>query len=223
MKTSRKIKWRKLLLELVVVFLGVSGGFFLNNWRDSRNNIYLEKRYIEGFIQNADSNLVELKGIIREDSISLQQIHNYLDSLKKENFNFDSILPIISSIVNVSKATLVTSTYETIKYSGNLNILRDYSLKENIVAHHNRIEGVVYVDSYYQSYFNDFIMPFVIRNLDMSKGTFFDPTLKLKAEFFNVTAGYYSIKLQRMQAMENLAENTKKLKAELETYLANEF
>ncbi len=36
----------KLVLELFIVFLGVSGGFFLNNWGIQQDEIELEDKYL---------------------------------------------------------------------------------------------------------------------------------------------------------------------------------
>jgi len=39
-----KTKWSKLILELFVVFLGVTAGFVLNNWRMSKQEYKLEQK-----------------------------------------------------------------------------------------------------------------------------------------------------------------------------------
>ena len=52
---------RNLALQLFVVFLGVSAGFLLNNWRISQEEQKLEERDISAFLQDIDYNQAQLK------------------------------------------------------------------------------------------------------------------------------------------------------------------
>ncbi|MBN2362656.1 hypothetical protein JXL83_00830 [candidate division WOR-3 bacterium] len=63
----------KLTLELLVVFLGVTAGFVLNNWRSDFQERQLEKKYIAGFLQDIQFNIEELETQIEKDSTWLER------------------------------------------------------------------------------------------------------------------------------------------------------
>ena len=158
-KNKNQVNWKRLFLELMVVFLGVSGSFIINNWRDSKKNIELEYRYINSFVQNIDSNIVFLKENIGVDTLTLSELKNKMNVLEERDVHPDSLMSIIEIVLSVSKLELQKSTFDDIKYSGNLNIIRDFSIKEKIISYYNLIDGAIYIDGYYNRYFSEMILP----------------------------------------------------------------
>jgi hypothetical protein len=223
MKTKRTIDWRKLLLELIVVFLGVTGGFVLNNWRDDYKNLKSEHKYMDSFVQNVDSNIVRLKEMILEDSIWLSSLRSNMLLMRDLKLPRDSNKVVIRQIVQVSKLILQNSTFEDMRYSGNLNIIRDYYLKEKIVSYHNSIEGSMYIDAYYNNYFQEFVMPFVINNYDLANDSFFDRGDKIQKQLFNITGGFHSLRYQRSENIRELLAESIQMKADLQEYINSNF
>lgn len=215
----KNINWQKLILELFVVFLGVTGGFILNNFRDTQKDKQLEIKYIESFIQNTNSNIEELTSIIKDDSIWFKKMSIKLHLMVVDSLPQDSTSTIIKSILMASNLGLVTSTFEDIKYSGNLNLIRDYKLKEEIVKYHNQIEGSMFIDKYYNEYFSNFVMPFIIDKYDLAKNKFFSFDNQTKGKLFNTTAGYYSMRQQRTGNLKKLLLQSEQLKIKLEDSL----
>ena len=71
MKRKKKkefINWRQLGLELLVVFLGVTAGFILNNWRSSAQENQLRDKYLTSFHRDISQNIEDLKKSIDADS-----------------------------------------------------------------------------------------------------------------------------------------------------------
>lgn len=223
MANKEKINWRKLLLELLVVFLGVTSGFVLNNWRDNNKNIQLEKRYIESFIQNIDSNIVSLEDDIATDTVLLNKLDEKLKASAFSELENDSIISFVNLILYVSKLDIQTSTYEDIKHSGNLNIIHNYSLKENIVEYYDYVSGAFYVDKHYNSFFSEQILPFAMKNINFNASRFMTNDKNNKIRLFNIGMGYYSMRQQRTIVLKGLLKESKKLKSQLEVYLKEEY
>lgn len=215
----KTINWHKLGLELLVVFLGVTGGFILNNWRDKQKNKQQEQNYIKGFIQDIDTSIEEIKGILDDDSIWFDNMSVKLRLMAKDSLALDSQVAIIHEILMVSNLSIETSTFEDIKFSGNLNLIRHFGLKESIVKYHNQIEGIFFVDTYYNQYFSDFVMPFVLNNFDMAKDSFFTYNDEIKGKLYNTTVGYYSMRQQRSDALQGTLESSNELRIQLKKYI----
>lgn len=86
-------RYRKILLELFIVFLGVYLAFQLNNYKEGREADKLQRNYYEIMLNELRSNLVEITETKR-------QVDTYLEDLttkisKKEN-------PIIAPLLKVN-------------------------------------------------------------------------------------------------------------------------
>ncbi len=78
----RDYDWKKLFFELIVVFLGVKAGFLLNNWQLEKQDELLEKKYMNGFLQDVNTNITELKTAIKSDSLWLNRAKPKLMRIK---------------------------------------------------------------------------------------------------------------------------------------------
>lgn len=218
-----KPNWRRLALELLVVFLGVSSGFILNNKREDFKDKKLEYLYIESFIRNIDTNIVGLQENIKNDTVWKKKTEKTIALIHANKYPVDSTSVLINSILEASKVSLVTSTYEDIKSSGNFNIIRDFTIKEKIISYHSSIDGVKYVDEYYNSFFQDFSLPFLLEKYNIVKDEFLRNKVESRYELYNIVMGNFSIRTQRTQTIIDLLESSEQLKKDLQAYIQNEF
>ena len=209
---TENLNWKKLTLELIVVFLGVTSGFLLNNWQLQRQDRKLEEKYKRDFIQDMDENINALQTAILYDSMWINNIKPKFLSIKQGTITVDSASALVKHIVEISKAEVQTGTYENITNSGNLNIISDFHLKKLIVDYHVSLDGVKYIDEFFYRYFHDYVMPFILTNFNMLKGIFDDPAILKTKEFANIIAGYYSLVQQRKTAYQKLLTESFTLK-----------
>ncbi|MFC2133114.1 hypothetical protein ACFLTH_00735 [Bacteroidota bacterium] len=214
----RNSNWKKLFFELIVVFLGVSSGFFLNNWRMEEQEKQVEDKYLAAFLNDVNENIPELKNIIESDSIWLTRVTPKLELIQNETLSLDSALILTSLIASISRLDVHNGTYEDITNSGNLNLISDFKLKSLIVDYNIVINGVGFIDDYFYKYFNDFVMPFIFKEFSVLKGEFNNPTVIKSVRFANVVAGYYSMVQQRSAAYSDLLDKTYTLRDELMNY-----
>jgi len=202
----------KLLLELIVVFLGVSSGFILNNWRTQQRDKELEVKYIAGFIQDMNDNIPEVESILESDSIWLERATPMLLAIRNKSLQKDSAEAAIAMIIGVQKLNLNTGTYRDITNSGNLNLIRDFVLKRQIIDYHLALEGATFLDNYFYTYFSDLVMPFIFSEYSVLTQEFKDLEIIRTIEFSNVFAGYFSLVQQRVAEYKTLLEESYGLK-----------
>ena len=211
----KKYDWQKLLLELVVVFLGVTAGFLLNNWQNQKQTSSLENKYLNGFLQDANANISELNNAVKADSLWLHNVKPKLLDLRNGKLKPDSANGLFKMIVNISKADIKTGTYDAIVNSGNMNIISNYMIKKQIVDYSSSISGTRYIEDYFYQYFNEFVMPFVFSNYNILKGAFDNPGIIKTTKFSNVVTGYYSMVQQRLASYKKLLDDSLKLRDKL--------
>lgn len=207
--------WGKLFFELIVVFLGVTAGFLLNNWQLQRQDSSLEKKYLGGFLQDAEANINDLSEAVKLDSLWLFAARPKLIEIQKGTLNTDSANHLIKQIVRISKVDFHSGTYEDIINSGNLNILSNYNLKKQIVEYNVTISGVKFIDDYFYRYFSDFVMPFLFSSYNVLAEKLVSPEIIKTVQFSNVISGYYSMVQQRKSGYERLLKKSISLRDEL--------
>ena len=212
----RNYDWKKLFFELIVVFLGVTAGFLLNNWQLEKQDERLEEKYLNSFLEDVNANISDLESLIESDSVWLSLARPKLMEIKAGTITLDSATSTLRMIVNISKSGLQSGTYENITNSGSLNIIGDYNLRKQIVDYHDAISGVGFIEDYFYQYFGDFVMPFIFSNFSVLRGQFSNPRIIKDIQFQNVIAGYYSMIQQRKKAYEGLLEKSYQLQKSLE-------
>ena len=218
-KTYHKIKnyeWGKLFFELIVVFLGITAGFILNNWRMEQEEVKHEQKYLNSFLQDVNYDIPELEKAVESDSLWLARTQPLLTEIINNEISIDSAQALVKLITSISKMNASTSTYEEISNSGNLNIISDFELKSQIVKYYLDVGGVGFIDDYFQKYFSDIVMPFVLTEFSVLTEKFNNQETIRSVQFSNVVAGYYSMVQQRMEAYNALLKDSYLLRDKLE-------
>ena len=208
----KKYNWGKLGLELLVVFLGVSSGFLLNNWRERQQEQKLEQKYIKGFLKDVGANEEQLKKMIAADSLWLDQSTQNVLAMRGDSLLLDSAEAVTKKIIGINRVQFYEGTYRDITNSGNLNIIRDFELRSGIVDYQIALNDVRFVDDYFYQFFNDFVMPFVLANFDVLTASFKDESSYRTLEFSNVFVGYYAMVQQRRKAYSDLLDKSRSFK-----------
>ena len=211
----RKYDWNKLILELIVVFLGVSSGFFLNNWQIEKQEKKLEQQYISAFLIDIDENIKELERVINDDSLWIKRAKPLLYSMYGDSLNPDSAGSIMKLVTQSSRINAQAGTYEDITNSGNLNLINDFNLKRNIIDYYIEIEGVRFLEEFFNDYLNIQVLPFILSDFSILKENFIDPNSINSNRFSNSFAGYYGLMQQRVDAYVKLLDKAILLKEEL--------
>jgi hypothetical protein len=216
---TNNINWRHLTLELFVVFLGVTAGFILNNWRSNIHDIKYEQRYLQGFLQDIEANIETIEEQVLRDSLWLERSKLLLDSLEKSSLSLDSAEAVVGRITEYSKITTINGTWKDIINSGNLNLIRNLELKEEIVSYQVEIEGVEFIDDYLFQYYDTYNMPFLVEEFSILKGSLEDSNKIFGTRFTNIFAIYYSFVNQRFGAYKDLLQSSFNLQESLKQNL----
>lgn len=220
---KKKINWTYYLAELLVVFIGVTAGFLLNNWRVDQSEKKLEQKYLNSFysdILEDESSLDSLiiRGKAKEDTLL---------SVLKKSIIIDTPLTEAQAQVVVTEMLYLewfspsNDTYDDILNSGNLNLISDYSLKEKISSYYKFTEEVNNVEKYYLDHMDNFGFPFLYKNFHLFKREFVNEKSYQSLEFTNIYLAFFALLQQNVKVYEEALEKNHELKAELEKVLYN--
>ena len=215
---KKKIDWLNHSISLIVVFLGVTAGFILQNQKDNASDRDLEKKYISSFINDIDNNIEELKNLIENDSLWLGNNMYSAVYIMGDTLSYDSACSLIKSMVYFSEFSEQTDTYEDISGSGNLNLIKDFEMKNEIIAYHKSLKDYGFLERYSQEYYSTNFLPFIMNNFDLFTNIIIPKEIYKTVKFKNVVGGFISYTQQRIFAHKELLEESYNLKALLENY-----
>lgn len=209
MSSRKTINWSKLILELIVVFLGVTAGFILNNLRDNQEDKRTARKYIEGLKDDVNANIMELGNAIKADSIWLSRSGYAIRQMMNGDIEADSADALVMNMVWFSEFGPRTTTYDDMINSGNLNLIKNYDLRQSIVSYHKKVMEMQVLDDYFKVYFNGIFTPYIMKELDMLNQKLADRQEYRSMEFRNLFTAYYSILQQRMKAYSDLLDESR--------------
>jgi len=160
------------MIETIVVMIGVTAGFGLTNWAESNK----EKKLSAEYMKNLSSDLEnDIKNLTLNDSLTSQKIQdmtNLLIILKTNDFEqVDSIGKLLkAAFENVLFFYPSQTTYESIKQGGQVNIIKDVKLKNDLIYLYDfqyaqlKINENVILSSIRQD-----VEPFIVENFDLTE------------------------------------------------------
>ena len=214
-KKSSGINWLKLLLELLVVFAGVTAGFLLNNLREERVNREFEQIYLENLLINLRADSAEIINHIEANTNNVEVSREAVSSFGNQSTTMDQALEALSVMVTYNNISLQDATYQSIVASGNLNIISDLEFRMQLIAYYQFLEGLRYVEVVHNDYISSYVLPFVMQNMDMTAGKLTENFDLNSMEFRNLTGGYYVVENQKMEMSLKLDSLNRQLKNRL--------
>ena len=190
MKSSKYI-----LFEVMVVFIGVSAAFFLNNWRNEKNIEAKEINYTERLIEDMFYNIEDLKGRIDMDTNNINHSNALLKNLYFNNLPEDSITSILELILTFGTVGLRYTTYEEIINNGEFNVLSNDSIKKLIIETKNLYESVLIRETSYTDFYY-LMLPYIIDNFDLMHSKAINKSLSTDSRFRNYFLINTSLKSQ---------------------------
>ena len=208
---NKKIDWLNHLIELLVVFIGITLAFMLNNWRENYTDKLMAANYLNSFRNDIADDYVVLDSILKSDEHKSGRINKFIQSLKNENATVSEAELIMADIAELNPFYPKLSTYESIKYSGNLNILTDYTLREKLIQYYQSLEEKKLVEEMSMLYINNYIIPFIHKNADFLNQRIINGQVLTDHNFTNLVLGHYQLLLQIINNYKNIYKLNREL------------
>lgn len=162
----KKVNWLEHLASLLVVILGISIAFYLENYKEEKANSRLEEKYIQSLVQDLESDIAALDTL----QIINELISNALVKLSNASTDRsaprDSITGFMLGIQYNPPFSPQKTTYESMKSSGQLELISDFELRNQIVELYEQYHWAA--EEYDISLLNhvtDFVKPFYMNNV----------------------------------------------------------
>ena len=161
----KKINWKYAIGELIIVILGITIAFSLNNWKESRAGSRLRTQYLENMRTDIEAEIIQLHSsdsLIQGKLQSIQQIRPFLG---RNGVRRDTIASKVFDLARLVSFDPENTTYQVLINSGDLKLINDLQLRRNIEEHYALHSSVLKdyerIEEIHRKYVADFFMSHV--------------------------------------------------------------
>ena len=217
MKT--KINWANHFVELIVVIIGITIAFMLENWRQENANHDLEQKYLNSLKSDLMSDNKLLDSTVSSVEKQISKLRDFITEIKTGTVVKQKAENIIPQVLISYGFAPKLATYQSITNSGNLNIITDYKLIESLASYYNSYDEISIKEKGLYDYQLKFVLPYVYENVDFLSGKMVNKSAINGFEFKNIVTGYYTLVGQNLEAYKNYQLANKELLENIEKYL----
>lgn len=204
-KLKNKKTWRIYLIELFVVFFGVTSAFLLNSWRENRQIDKMERSYIENIYSDLIMDRDKLEEVIAIGEEHHRMLSRFLFD-QGDDWTVDSTGTVLGYAMTVAAFEGKTTTYESLKYSGHLSHIRDFDLRTTIVDYYEFFENVRVVEGLHQYWITQNMSPFLVEHFNMRQFRFEDESIIDSIAFQNRMHGLFVLLSQNLGVYREIQE-----------------
>jgi len=203
---------RNYFFEILVIFVGITAAFVLKSCWNSVKAGNLEEKYLKSLHADLDKNIEELKGLIEIIEDNDNAIQKLVVMVSKAEYNPDTIIKNSVRMAFLFEFTPHSATFETLKTTGDLEIISDYDLKNGIVQLYQEYDDIKKSDELHKKFIEDHIIPYLWENIDMINGIAVNDKFYKTVTFKNILTGYLLVLSRQRDAYKKGLEMSNKLK-----------
>jgi hypothetical protein len=130
-------RWPEYLLEIIVVIIGITISFAINNYQVSATNRSLEQTYLQGLLADISSDIIELQEVIVKTRAVVESCQVLIEHSRsdKATLTADKFIAHVMGVGQRPSYVSKNATFAGLKNSGNFNLISDNGLKLLLFEH----------------------------------------------------------------------------------------
>ncbi|NMM47829.1 DUF6090 family protein [Marinigracilibium pacificum] len=201
-KSKSKIDWKSKLLDLLIVIIGITIAFQLNEWSESRKTTNEELDYLTSFYEENISNQNNLKEALNFSKNTKNDIDTLKNLLLTGNYKDNRINQLISKMMIMADFSPSITTMENIKASGEFDLIKNIDLRRDLISTYNSYTTTDKLEDMLKEYVNEYVTPFFMHNVRFSSLGISDPNIISDPKLENIVLGYEALLAQQIGGYE---------------------
>ncbi|AZQ57842.1 hypothetical protein EJ994_03125 [Maribacter sp. MJ134] len=138
-KTGKYFKYA--VGEIILVVIGILIALQINDWSQDKKNRKLEAQYYCRLLEDVNQDFTNYNNYLALLNERIDGNNTLIQKLQDCSMQLDSIAPLILKSVKYSNRNIIATTdaFEDIKSSGNLNIIKDLSVKNQLADYYKML------------------------------------------------------------------------------------
>ncbi|WP_053991558.1 DUF6090 family protein [Mangrovimonas sp. TPBH4] len=216
-KIDFKIDWKSKLIDLLIVIIGITIAFKLNNWNDSFKTELEAKGYIESFYEENKTNYESLVSAIDFANSNKRDIDTLKNMLLSGTYSDTRIKSLSASMMTLADFNPSTTTMENITASGEFDMITDIDLRKDIISTYKSYKTSTKLEGLIADYVNEYVTPFFFENVRFRDFESINADFSKDPHFENIVLGYEVLLNQQISGYKSNLEKQKVLDDRLTT------
>jgi len=174
MKNKTKRRWSNYLIELLIVIIGISIAFWLNNIGIKNKNKLEKYSYLTDIRNDLKTDSLRLSLNVKNNEIKIEKLENALDLIEK-SAPIDSVLVNIMEIGNYDFFSPDNFTITSLLQSGDLKLIDSEETKKELLRLLKVYESIDNMQKNFLQALDDNFFPMLLTKVDMIKFKAVDP------------------------------------------------
>ncbi len=208
-KLNLNFDWKSKIIELLIVIVGISIPFQLDNWKESIKKDSKVKDYIASFHEENIANEARLISILKYSEIEIKNIDTLKQILLSKNYADKRIKNFTLKMLGQPVYSPTIITMENITASGEFELIKDIELRKKIISTYKSFQDASKLEGLLFEYSNDYLAPFLHKNVRYSDWSSIHSDFVKDPLFENIVITYNILLSQQLSGYQNTLEKIK--------------
>ena len=220
--SDKRFSLKYVLLEIIIVIIGISIAFWLNNWGEERKERALEIEFIKALRSDLATDSVAFATQVKYNKEGFRHLNRFVDILRNKEYENDSISWFVGRFMNRNNWILNTNTYDILKSGGKLDVISDFQLRNEMSVFYNmRGYQTNMVLDVFQKFIDNQMNPYLAKNTNYMISYNPDIDFVRDTEFQNLLVIWTDYTDFKLSVYEGTLEEIGKLMKEFDAHLSN--
>ncbi len=170
-----KINWTNHMIELVIVILGISIAFWLNERSEESKEAQTRNNYLSEITSDMASDLVELDYVIEVNTKKFDGLMAAAQLFSKADQHREMITEQALTIGNYYFFTPENFTYQSMMASGDFKLIEEPGIKRSLIALHAHYDFINVMQQNFIQALDEGYFPYLLENFDYISMTAISP------------------------------------------------
>ncbi len=127
--------------EIILVVIGILIALQINDWNQNKKDQKLEQQYYCRLLEDVNQDFTNYKNYFALLNEKIDANNTLIQRLLDDSMPLDSIAPLVLKSIKYSirSTSATTDAFDDIKSSGNLNIIKDLSIKNKLASYYKTL------------------------------------------------------------------------------------
>lgn len=204
--------------EIILVMIGILLALQVNNWNEKKQINENLNSYVIQLNEEIKANIAILNEVIEGETENSKDIDTILTIFKQKDFDNPKLLIKSGSLLSFEEFHPVTTTFENLKSSGELKLIQDIKLRNQIFQAYNSFEKIKLVQDLHYYNMKTRAVGYFFENAKFSDITGSKPNFAKDVMFENIALSSASTISQIIDACNISLEQIEELAEILLTY-----
>ncbi len=218
--SKKKFSIQSIVLEILIVIVGITIAFWLNNWGEERKERRLEQEFLKTLRSDLAADSAAFVYQVEANQANARRVFSFKEILRKKQYDNDSIQWFIGSFLNRNNWVINDNTFEILKSGGKLDIIQDFDLRTEIGQYFRiRTYQTEHMLNIIQTFMDEHMNVYLTKNTDYFIQNKPDKAFVRDTEFQNLLANWADLNDEKLALYEEILENISYLISKLDEQL----